>query len=240
MKIPSRKNKKKDVPGVVTRKHLSQKYNNCMTDISLSHFILRNINWEYLKDESEIDDDNNLVRLFVSIPFHLEKPACLGVLLCLSIWLSYIVYIPIRVLYSCFRLIIYFSSFGFIKHKLHRPQLFDCLRFLMFLISLFVLSCLSLTRIYHTIRGQEIMKFFVIYNMLDVSNTLFSSLCQDALNTLYNICEYKPSKKKDLIYDTVLCTACIVIHTIIKFLLVITLSVTFDISFFILIKYLII
>lgn len=61
---------------------------------------------------------------------------------------------------------------------------------------------------------------------------IYVFIFKDALNGLYYECEYEPNKTKELFKDTFLCTVCFVSHTFIKYLQVITLSVTFDISFF--------
>merc|ERR1711990_232836 len=39
--------------------------------------------------------------------------------------------------------------------------------------------------IYHTIRGQELIKLYIIYNMLEVADRLIASVGQDVMDTLF-------------------------------------------------------
>lgn len=55
---------------------------------------------------------------------------------------------------------------------------------------LLVLGILALQRvdtsiIYHMVRGQSILKLYVIYNMLDIFERLLTSVGQDTLDSLY-------------------------------------------------------
>lgn len=42
------------------------------------------------------------------------------------------------------------------------------------------------SRMYHSIRGQAAIKLYVIYNVLEVFNRLFSALGQDVLECLFS------------------------------------------------------
>merc|ERR1711917_153441 len=39
--------------------------------------------------------------------------------------------------------------------------------------------------IYHTIRGQELIKLYIIYNMLEVADRLIASIGQDTMDTFF-------------------------------------------------------
>ena len=41
------------------------------------------------------------------------------------------------------------------------------------------------TVIYHTIRGQELIKLYIIYNMLEVADRLIASVGQDTMDTFF-------------------------------------------------------
>ena len=39
--------------------------------------------------------------------------------------------------------------------------------------------------IYHTIRGQELLKLYIIFNMLEVADRLIASVGQDTMDTFF-------------------------------------------------------
>ena len=62
----------------------------------------------------------------------------------------------------------------------------DILNFLLILVSCAVLSRFDASRMYHTIRGQAAIKLYVIYNVLEVCDRLFSAIGQDVLECLFS------------------------------------------------------
>lgn len=167
-------------PNTDSKNRISRKFGYFMQELSLIQFMERNYSWNYDHNEAttkkaEINHDS--VRAIFALPLTLEKPMWFGFLLTLCIWLSYVIYLPLRICYIILNVVKYLITFGYYSLNLHRTHLFDCLRFLIFLISLYCLFFISFTKLYHLIRGQELMKFYVIYNMLDIANTLLASLC---------------------------------------------------------------
>jgi hypothetical protein len=79
------------------------------------------------------------------------------------------------------------------KHKRTRstPSLLlsshkaDLLKGLLILLSCLLLMQLDPSRMYHNIRGQNAMKLYVIYNVLEVSDRLLSAIGQDVLECLF-------------------------------------------------------
>lgn len=79
------------------------------------------------------------------------------------------------------------------KHKRTRstPSLLlpshkaDLLKGLLILLSCILLMQLDPSRMYHNIRGQNAMKLYVIYNVLEVSDRLLSAIGQDVLECLF-------------------------------------------------------
>jgi hypothetical protein len=82
---------------------------------------------------------------------------------------------------------------GIYKHKRTRstPSLLlpshkaDLLKGLLILLSCLLLMQLDPSRMYHNIRGQNAMKLYVIYNVLEVSDRLLSAIGQDVLECLF-------------------------------------------------------
>ena len=62
----------------------------------------------------------------------------------------------------------------------------DILRGLLILLSCNILMYFDASRMYHGIRGQAAIKLYVIYNVLEVCDRLFSALGQDVLECLFS------------------------------------------------------
>ena len=62
----------------------------------------------------------------------------------------------------------------------------DILQGLLIVFSCMLLMRFDASRIYHSIRGQSAMKLYVIYNVLEVFDRLFSALGQDILECLFS------------------------------------------------------
>lgn len=62
----------------------------------------------------------------------------------------------------------------------------DILKGLLILISCIILMHFDASRMYHGIRGQAAIKLYVIYNVLEVCDRLFSALGQDVLECLFS------------------------------------------------------
>lgn len=62
----------------------------------------------------------------------------------------------------------------------------DLLQGLLIIISCIILTRFDASRMYHNIRGQAAIKLYVIYNVLEVGDRLFSALGQDILECLFS------------------------------------------------------
>ncbi|KAK3648435.1 hypothetical protein LTR56_007552 [Elasticomyces elasticus] len=62
----------------------------------------------------------------------------------------------------------------------------DILQGLLIFVSCYVLMWFDASRMYHSIRGQSAIKLYVIYNVLEVFDRLFSALGQDILECLFS------------------------------------------------------
>lgn len=106
----------------------------------------------------------------------------------------------------------------------------DILRGLLILSTCLILLRLDASRMYHWVRGQAAIKLYVIYNILEVCDRLFSAIGQDVLECLFSreALERKPdghSKVLRPFWLFVLALVYTVIHSIALFYQVITLNV---------------
>ncbi|KEF60232.1 uncharacterized protein A1O9_05082 [Exophiala aquamarina CBS 119918] len=106
----------------------------------------------------------------------------------------------------------------------------DMLKGLLIICTCLILLRLDASRMYHWIRGQAAIKLYVIYNLLEVCDRLFSAIGQDVLECLFSreALERKPdghSKVLRPLWLFILALTYTVIHSTALFFQVITLNV---------------
>ncbi|GAB7363453.1 hypothetical protein MBLNU230_g3727t2 [Neophaeotheca triangularis] len=106
----------------------------------------------------------------------------------------------------------------------------DLLQGLLIILSCTVLMYFDASRMYHSIRGQAAIKLYVIYNVLEVFDRLFSALGQDVLECLFSkeTLERKPNGRSKIvrpIWMFLLALVYNVVHATALFYQVVTLNV---------------
>ena len=106
----------------------------------------------------------------------------------------------------------------------------DILKGLLILISCVILMHFDASRMYHGIRGQAAIKLYVIYNVLEVCDRLFSAIGQDVLECLFSkeTLERKPDGRSKILrpfWLFVLALLYNLVHATALFYQVITLNV---------------
>ncbi|KAJ9607238.1 hypothetical protein H2200_008310 [Cladophialophora chaetospira] len=106
----------------------------------------------------------------------------------------------------------------------------DMLKGLLIICTCLILLRLDASRMYHWIRGQAAIKLYVIYNLLEVCDRLFSAIGQDVLECLFSkeALERKPDGHSKILrpfWLFVLALTYTVIHSTALFYQVITLNV---------------
>ncbi|KAJ6659371.1 hypothetical protein lerEdw1_019103 [Lerista edwardsae] len=71
------------------------------------------------------------------------------------------------------------------RRLLQPAQVCDIFKGVILMICYFMLHYVDYSMMYHLIRGQSVIKLYIIYNMLEVADRLFSSFGQDILDALY-------------------------------------------------------
>ncbi|SJX63326.1 uncharacterized protein SRS1_14146 [Sporisorium reilianum f. sp. reilianum] len=199
--------------------------------------------WDYLKEEvlaTDFDATQEMkwerVTNFISIPFWMEKIIMFGFVVCLDSFLYTFTILPLRFgvamwtwLGNSARWIL-----GGQKRYLHSSHKCDILKML-----LIVLSCVILSRItdaskmYHSVRGQDVVKLSVIFNVLEIADRLCCSFGQDLLDSLFSrstLARRKNGKQPYLRPIGFFCLSlCYVLaHTLVLFYQLVTLNVAIN------------
>lgn len=105
-----------------------------------------------------------------------------GVLLCLDSFLYLFTMYPLRVVMATFR---FFSSGFGLRRGFSPSHKVDLVRAFLLFTSLYAVTMVDVSYVYHNIRGQSTVKLYVIYNLLEICDRLCASFGQDILDALY-------------------------------------------------------
>uniref|UniRef100_A0A8C0EEX0 Transmembrane anterior posterior transformation 1 n=1 Tax=Bubo bubo TaxID=30461 RepID=A0A8C0EEX0_BUBBB len=158
-----------------------------LLDLSLLRFISAELTRGYFLEHNEAKYTERRERVYtcMRIPKELEKLMFFGIFLCLDAFLYVFTLLPLRVFLALFRFIT-LPCYGLRDRRLLQPaQVCDILKGVILVICYFMMHYVDYSMMYHLIRGQSVIKLYIIYNMLEVADRLFSSFGQDILDALY-------------------------------------------------------
>uniref|UniRef100_A0A2C9M797 Uncharacterized protein n=1 Tax=Biomphalaria glabrata TaxID=6526 RepID=A0A2C9M797_BIOGL len=184
-------------------------------------------------DASKFVERRDRVYTSVNTPRNLEKFCAFGFLQCLDSILYMVTFLPLRILVALTRLLTYPCTVIFIGDRpiLDAAQICDLLKGLILVISCFMTSYIDMSMIYHIVRGQSIVKFYVFYNMLDVMDKLVSGFGQDVLDSLYWTAVEPRGRKREhfgTIFHLIFAIVYVIIHTVMILIQAIILNVAFN------------
>ncbi|XP_056594667.1 transmembrane anterior posterior transformation protein 1 homolog [Triplophysa dalaica] len=158
-----------------------------VSDLSLVRFISAELTRGYFLEHNEAKYTERRERVYtcLRIPKELEKLMIFGFFLCLDVFLYVFTLLPLRVLLALIRLLT-LPCCGLSGSRILQPaQVCDVLKGIIMVLCYFMMHYVDYAMMYHLIRGQSVIKLYIIYNMLEVADRLFSSFGQDILDALY-------------------------------------------------------
>ncbi|XP_029446461.1 transmembrane anterior posterior transformation protein 1 homolog [Rhinatrema bivittatum] len=164
-----------------------KKRGRSLSDLSLLKFISAELTRGYFLEHNEAKYTERRERVYtcMRIPRELEKLMVFGYFLCLDAFLYVFTLLPLRVLLALIRFIT-LPCCGLSDRRMLQPaQVCDILKGVILVICYFMMHYVDYSMMYHLIRGQSVIKLYIIYNMLEVADRLFSSFGQDILDALY-------------------------------------------------------
>ncbi|XP_008775811.2 protein POLLEN DEFECTIVE IN GUIDANCE 1 [Phoenix dactylifera] len=118
------------------------------------------------------------------VPWRCERLIVAGFFVCLDSFLSLLTIMPARIVMTIWRVLH--------TRKFQRPnaaELADFGCFIVLAIGVIPLQMTDISLIYHIIRGQGIVKLYVVYNVLEIFDRLCQSFGEDVLQVLFNSAE---------------------------------------------------
>lgn len=183
------KSYKKDDEGPVIKEEASEQrlYGGTgVKKLSFLNYIMAEISrGKYMElEEDKYTEKREKVYTFMKIPREFEKLMVFGFMLCLDCFLFMFTILPLRLIVALYK-IITGLLFCRISQMLQPAQICDLLKGSIIIICWLLLTYVDVSVLYHTVRGQSVIKLYVIYNMLEIADRLCSSFGQDILDALF-------------------------------------------------------
>ncbi|KAI8089470.1 eukaryotic membrane protein family-domain-containing protein [Halteromyces radiatus] len=157
--------------------------------------------WDYLRDELTVADFDTTQEIkrervtnFLAVPGSLEKLMGFGYVVCLDSFLYTFTILPLRFALAFYHYLLYIyanikiltTQNGGRYMRLRPSQKCDLLKGLLIVITCVMMSYLDPSRLYHSIRGQAVLKLYVVLNVLEVCDKLCCSVGVDILDALFS------------------------------------------------------
>uniref|UniRef100_A0A9J8CZX6 Transmembrane anterior posterior transformation 1 n=1 Tax=Cyprinus carpio carpio TaxID=630221 RepID=A0A9J8CZX6_CYPCA len=165
---------------------------------SLLRFMCAELTRGYFLEHNEAKYTERRERVYtcMRIPRELERLMSFGFFLCLDAFLYVFTLLPLRTLLAFLRLLT-IPCCGLGGSRFLQPaQVCDLLKGLIMVLCYSMMHYVDYAMMYHLIRGQSVIKLYIIYNMLEVADRLFSSFGQDILDALYWTATEPKSRKR--------------------------------------------
>uniref|UniRef100_A0A7N8X4J3 Transmembrane anterior posterior transformation 1b n=1 Tax=Mastacembelus armatus TaxID=205130 RepID=A0A7N8X4J3_9TELE len=202
-------------------------------NLSLVRFITTELTRGYFLEHNEAKYTERRERVYtcLRIPKELEKLMTFGFFLCLDAFLYVFTLLPLRVILALLRLLT-LPCCGLSGSRVLQPaQVCDVLKGFIMVLCYSMMSYVDYSMMYHLIRGQSVIKLYIIYNMLEVADRLFSSFGQDILDALYWTATEPKEKKRahiGVIPHFLMAVLYVFLHAILIMVQATTLNVAFN------------
>jgi Eukaryotic membrane protein family len=194
-------------------------------------------------EKGERRGDDNITN-FLTVPFKIERMVWFGFFVCLDAFWYTLTYLPLRCLYSIYVLakelrhslvsLLLGMRVNNEESKLrgryfHRTHAYDIMVGALMIFGAYGLSLLNMGRVYHYIRGQNMIKLYVLTAMLEIFDKLLSSFGQDAFDSLYwQTRRYDGAETGKIAFSFIVVAFYVVLHSGIYFIHIATLTVAIN------------
>ncbi|XP_070539868.1 transmembrane anterior posterior transformation protein 1 homolog [Ptychodera flava] len=148
-------------------------------------------------DEAKYTQKRDRVYAFLNIPKEMEVLMTYGFFLCMDAFLFLFTFLPLRVLLAFYTVLTRPCTVTSGGRILQPAQICDIFKMLILIVCSYLMCFLDFSMLYHIVRGQAVIKLYIIYNMLEVADRLFSSFGQDILDALFWTATEPRNKKRE-------------------------------------------
>ncbi|XP_077992355.1 transmembrane anterior posterior transformation protein 1 homolog [Glandiceps talaboti] len=182
-------------------------------------------------DEAKYTQKRERVYAFLNVPREMEKLMTYGFFLCMDAFLFIFTFLPVRVLLAVISLLTSPCTVNNRGRILQPAQICDMLKLVILLVCSYMMYMVDFSMLYHIVRGQAVIKLYIIYNMLEVADRLFSSFGQDILDALFWTATEPRNRKREhfgIVPHLLLAVVYVFCHTILILFQATTLNVAFN------------
>ncbi|XP_064813933.1 transmembrane anterior posterior transformation protein 1 homolog [Oncorhynchus masou masou] len=211
--------------GFYDKKKVQKDKKRSLSDLSLARFMGAELTRGYFLEHNEAKYTERRERVYtcLRIPKELEK------------WVNFLcldpTLLPLRVLLALVHLLT-LPCCGLSGSPLLQPaQVCDVMKGFIVVLCYVMMSYVDYSMMYHLIRGQSVIKLYIIYNMLEVADRLFSSFGQDILDALYWTATEPKEKKRahiGVVPHFLMAVLYVFLHAILIMVQATTLNVAFN------------
>jgi len=209
--------------------------------MSLFRYIGSEVTRSYMleHDQERYTSKREKMYTFMRIPRELEKFMSYGFFHCLDSFLFIYTFLPLRVMLACLALLVRspLSYLGLVKVKhdrlLQPAEIIDLLKCLIIGSSCYAMSYVDTSMLYHMIKSQSVIKLYLMYNMIEVADRLFSAFGQDTIDALFWTATEPKGKKREhigIIPHVLLAMGYVFLHSMLVLLQATTLNVAINAS----------
>ncbi|GFX22414.1 protein TAPT1 homolog [Trichonephila clavipes] len=192
LSLASKPSSVEDVNVSVNKKKEKEKIDKAVSVIDYLYGELRR---GYLleNDEQRFTERREKFYIFLKIPKEIEKFFLYGFFQCVDAFLFLFTFLPLRSVLSIWFLItqtlkLVFSALFGTHHSyrsLQSAEICDLLKVIILSCVSFAMTYIDTSMLYHIVKSQSVIKLYIMFNMLEVFDKLFSSFGQDILDALY-------------------------------------------------------
>mmetsp|Transcript_15428 Transcript_15428/g.17931 ORF Transcript_15428/g.17931 Transcript_15428/m.17931 type:complete len:805 (-) Transcript_15428:961-3375(-) len=201
------------------------------TNTIMSFFDSLNLDSKQQDGSASEDVDKNMEE-FLRVPFRIEELMAFGIIICADAFLHVLTVTPLKFIWSCLCLVCSILNLGkgIFGCRFHRRHLYQLIRVLViYAVYAVILRPISIGKMYHWIRGQAMLKLYVLMAMVEVFDRLMCSFGQDAMDSLFWNTTKRPFHPR-MIASILVVFIYASIHSFILFIHVATLNVAMNSS----------
>lgn len=140
--------------------------------------------WEYLKvhlrgEQTYTEEKNEHLLSLVKVPINLEQIMAFGFLTCLDSFLYTVTIMPLKVAS------IIYNSIRW-RTRLTMANMSELIKAAVVISTMTFLLFVDTSKLYHNIRGQNAMKLYVMFNVLEITDKLCAAWGLDVLESLFS------------------------------------------------------
>ncbi|KAG5355172.1 Endoplasmic reticulum membrane protein 65 [Yarrowia sp. B02] len=142
--------------------------------------------WDYLQvhlqgEQPYTEEKNEHLLSLIKVPLNLEKIMAFGFLTCLDSFLYTVTIMPLKVVSVLWKVAKRRST----RH-VTMTNMSDLLKAIVVLSTMTFLLLIDTSKLYHNIRGQNAMKLYVMFNVLEITDKLCAAWGLDVLESLFS------------------------------------------------------